>query len=141
MKLFYYRRPDGANNFGDDLNFWLWPRLLPGVFDGGETSVFVGLGTVLNGLLPQRLPNNCAIAVFSSGVGYERGLPRFNAASKIYCLRGPLSARKLGLPENLAVTDGAALIRCCFKAPTEKVHSVAFMPHVHHAVYGESIWP
>ena len=141
MKLFYYRRPDKLNNFGDDLNLWLWPRLLPDVFDEDETAVFVGIGTVLNGLLNRRLPRNCAIAIFSTGVGYERGLPALNAAAKIYCLRGPLSARKLGVPEDLAVTDGAILVRRCVQAPTEKVHAVAFMPHIHHAVYGETLWP
>ena len=140
MKLFYYRRPDGWSNFGDDLNLWLWPRLLPDLFDEDDTSVFVGMGTVLNGSLARRLPRHGAIAIFSSGVGYERGLPTFNPASKIYCVRGPLSARKLGLPASLAVTDGAALVRRCFQASPHKSHAVAFMPHVHHAVYGEAVW-
>ena len=31
MKLYYYKAPLG--NFGDDLNPWLWPRLLPDIFD------------------------------------------------------------------------------------------------------------
>ena len=32
MKLFYCQLPDG--NFGDELNTYLWPRLLPDAFDG-----------------------------------------------------------------------------------------------------------
>ena len=32
MKLCYYH--DNEGNFGDDLNAWLWPKLLPGVIQG-----------------------------------------------------------------------------------------------------------
>jgi succinoglycan biosynthesis protein ExoV len=31
MKLFYFKDP--AGNFGDDLNLWLWPKVLPGILD------------------------------------------------------------------------------------------------------------
>lgn len=29
MKLFYYETQSPSKNFGDELNPWLWPRLLP----------------------------------------------------------------------------------------------------------------
>ncbi len=140
MKLFYYKRPDGMSNFGDSLNPWLWNQLLPGVFDEDETAVFIGIGTLLNNLLRHRLSKARKIAVFSSGVGYETGLPAIDDAWEIYCLRGPLSAQKLSLPANLAVADGAILVRRLFKPDGCKATRFAFMPHVHHANYGGASW-
>ena len=37
MKLHYFHSPHG--NFGDDLNGWLWPKLLPGLWDEGEDDI------------------------------------------------------------------------------------------------------
>jgi len=140
MHLFYYQRRDRASNFGDSLNPWLWHQLLPGVFDEDETTTFVGIGTLLNNLLPSRLPKARRIVVFSSGVGYETGLPTIDNAWNIYCLRGFLSAQKLGVPASLAVTDGAILVRRLFEPAANKTNSFAFMPHIHHANYGSATW-
>lgn len=139
MKLFYYERADGVTNFGDHLNPWLWNQLLPGVFDEDETTAFVGMGTLVNNLLSQRLPKARKIAVFSSGLGYETGSTTVDDSWKIYCLRGPLSAQKLGVPAELAVADGAILIRRVFK-PERKAYRFAYMPHIHHALYGGEVW-
>ena len=108
MKLYYYKNPDGVKNFGDDLNPWLWARFLPGLVDttSGDT-LFVGIGTLLN----DRLPVSNKTIVFSTGVGYGTSLPKVNDSWAIYCVRGPLSAQKLKLPKEVAVTDGAVLIR------------------------------
>lgn len=43
MKLFYY---EPGNNFGDQLNPWLWQKLIPGILDNDETNTFVGIGTL-----------------------------------------------------------------------------------------------
>jgi succinoglycan biosynthesis protein ExoV len=140
MKLFYYKRPDATNNFGDALNPWLWNQLLPGVFDEDETTAFVGLGTLLNNLLPNRVPKARRIVVFSSGVGYEKSLAVLKDSWDIYCLRGPLSARRLSLPAKFAVADGAILVRRLFKPVGHQVNRFAFMPHVHHANYAGASW-
>lgn len=140
MKLFYYERPDRVTNFGDHLNPWLWNQLLPGVFDEDESTAFVGIGTLLNNLLTHRLPKAAKIAVFSSGFGYETSLTTVDDSWKIYCLRGPLSAQKLGVPAFLAVADGAILIRRVFKPAANKVYRFAYMPHIHHALYGGAAW-
>ncbi|EDX78071.1 ExoV-like protein [Coleofasciculus chthonoplastes PCC 7420] len=139
-KLFYYHRRDRLNNFGDALNPWLWHQLLPDFFDQDETTIFVGIGTLLNSLLPHRLPKAERVIIFSSGVGYEKPLSVIPASWKIYSVRGPLSAQSLGLPANLAVADGAILIKRLFKSTGNKTHRFGFIPHIHHATYADTIW-
>lgn len=136
MKLYYYRFSKGIKNFGDDLNPWLWKQLIPGELNGDRQSIFVGIGTLLN----DHLPKASQTVVFSSGVGYGKGLPNMNESWKIYCLRGPLSAKRLGVAEELAVTDGAVLIRRLFNPTGKKLHKFAFMPHIKHAIKGGKVW-
>jgi succinoglycan biosynthesis protein ExoV len=140
MKLFYYQRPDGLSNFGDQLNPWLWERLLPGIFDDDETTVFIGIGTLLNHLLPQRVLRAQKLIIFSTGAGYEQKLTSIPECWRFYCVRGFLSARQLGLPQKLAITDGAILVRRLFKPTGGKTSSFAFMPHIHHAKVAGTAW-
>jgi succinoglycan biosynthesis protein ExoV len=126
MKLFYYRGKKGVTNFGDELNTWLWRRLLPGLLDEDDGTLFVGVGTLLN----DRLPRARRTIVFGAGVGYGTGLPETLRGWKIYCLRGPLSARALNVSPSLAVTDPALLVRRLLgPAGAPKSHRLAFMPH------------
>ncbi|HYP19936.1 MAG TPA: polysaccharide pyruvyl transferase family protein [Chloroflexia bacterium] len=122
MRLFYYQDPGG--NFGDDLNAWLWPRLIPELLDGDDSTLFVGIGSILD----RRIPQGPRKIVFGTGVGYGL-LPVLNEEWQVCCVRGPLSARALGLPPELAVTDSAALVRTVRRAPGERRHSVSFIPH------------
>ncbi len=140
MKLFYYQRRDGLGNFGDQLNPWLWHQLLPGFFDRDETVVFVGIGTLLNNLLVQRLSKAQKLIIFSTGVGYEKKLVSISDNWQICCVRGFLSARQLGLSEELAVTDGAILVRRLFQPTGEKLSSFGFMPHIHHTKFAGTAW-
>ena len=125
MRLFYFRGEHGATNFGDELNLHLWARLMPGAFEDDGTQ-FVGIGT----LLDDRLPAAARTVIFGAGVGYYR-LPQDRANWSVYCVRGPLSARALGLPAAAAVTDPAALIvRVGPHRPSAGPRSpFAFMPH------------
>lgn len=138
MKLFYYkfqnRFPDGRN-FGDDLNPWLWKKLLPGVLDEDENTLFVGIGTLLN----ENLPKAGRTVVFGTGVGYHKP-PNIDDSWTIYCLRGLLSAQALGVSSELAITDGAVLIRRLFSATSSKVHRFAYMPHVVQAYRNGKAW-
>ena len=140
MKLFYYQRPDGQSNFGDQLNSWLWNKLLPGIFDGDETTTFVGIGTLLNSKLPKRIAPAEKAIIFSSGVGYEKNLAVIPQCWHIYCVRGFLSARKLGIDEKLVITDGAILIRRLFHSQERKAYRYSFMPHIHHAKFAGKVW-
>jgi len=140
MKLFYFTRKDQIENFGDSLNPWLWEQFIAEELDNDETTAFVGIGTVLNNLLPQRVPNARNFVVFSSGVGYGENPPTIDARWTIYCVRGPLSAQKLGLPTSQSVADGALLIRRIFRATQPKDCKFSFMPHVEHAILGDQLW-
>ncbi|MDY7024020.1 MAG: polysaccharide pyruvyl transferase family protein [Cyanobacteriota bacterium] len=140
MKLFYYERRDGFSNFGDQLNSWLWPQLLPEFFDEDETTSFIGIGTLLNQLLPQRVPQAKRLIIFSTGVGYEQPLKTLNSNWKIYCVRGRLSAQKLGLLTDLAITDGAILTRRLYQSSAPKKYKFTYIPHIHHATFAQEVW-
>lgn len=109
MQLHYHKHPGG--NFGDDLNAWIWDALLPGWQDWDDDVTLIGVGTLLN---EDRLAafRDRRILVIGSGVGYGTRQPHLPLASgwDIRALRGPLSARALGLPETLGVIDPAAMI-------------------------------
>lgn len=136
MKLHYFEAPGGLRNFGDDLNPWLWHRILPGFLDDDESAMFVGLGTLLN----DKLPRASRTVVFGSGVGYGSGLPTVDDSWTIYCVRGPFSAKALGLPPDYAVTDGATLLRTVFKPSGQKQSRFAYMPHAVYAQTGSASW-
>lgn len=138
MKLFYCDVPHG--NFGDDLNTFLWPKLLPDAFDGTvkfwpqEPKVvdrddpadilFVGIGT----LLIDKIPRGGHKLVFGSGTG-KSNHPTIDSNWDIQCVRGPLTAQILGLAPEMAIADPAILVRLLPPTTKQKVHRTAFMPH------------
>ncbi|NEP19893.1 MAG: polysaccharide pyruvyl transferase family protein [Leptolyngbya sp. SIO4C1] len=140
MKLYYYQRRDRSANFGDELNPWLWPRLLPGCFDEDDATLFVGTGTLLNHLLPVRTASARRLIIFSTGAGYEKPLRQIPSHWQIICVRGPLSANRLGLPASSAIADGGLLIHRCFSPTGKKTARYGLMPHVHHATYAQATW-
>jgi len=140
MQLFYYQRPDHQPNFGDELNHWLWQRALPDLLNADERTIFVGIGTLLNHALPQRTAQAKQVVIFSTGAGYEQRLRSIPDHWQIYAVRGPLSARLLGIPEDLAITDGGMLLHRWYQPVADKCFRVAFMPHIHHATFATPVW-
>ncbi len=134
LQLYYYRDPIG--NFGDDLNPWLWPRLLgrsiEKCFD--DDTLFVGIGSVLNERIPPSPPKK---VVVGSGCGYG-SLPAVTSRWQFYWVRGPLTARALNLPPSMAICDGAALVRERIEPAPGAGRAVAFMPH--HLTACEDDW-
>ncbi len=134
MKLFYYQAKSSIQNFGDDLNPWLWSRLLPELNEC-DKSIFVGIGTLLNETTANLVSGAENVVCFSSGAGYGRSF-RFQQPPnwKIYCVRGPLSAGRLNLPAKSAVTDGAALLKRHFSpvSEAERRYAFSYMPHFRH---------
>lgn len=99
--LHYHR--DAYGNFGDDLNPWLFARLLPNMISPRATTALVGIGTILNSTLPSG-PK----LIVGSGVGYDDA-PRMDASMHVHFVRGPGTAAALGLPLSRAITDPAYL--------------------------------
>ena len=70
-------------NFGDALNPWLWNRLLPGFLDRDASTLFVGIGTILD----DRVPAEPLKVVFSSGTGYGPPPPARRPVAFLLCAR------------------------------------------------------
>ena len=131
MKMYFYRgrRP----NFGDELNVWLWPRLLPGFFDDDERELFIGVGSTLFDFLP---PQSRKI-VFGAGYGGYTAVPAIDERWRFYFVRGRLTAAALGLDARLAVGDAAIIVRSSVARPARKTHRISFMPHWQSAADGQ----
>lgn len=133
MKLFYHHV---TTNFGDYLNSWLWPALIPELLDRKDDNVLVGIGSLLSHGL-NVVPGNKV--VFGTGSGYGNLPSKADVAAwDFFAVRGPLTARFLGLDPKLAITDGAWLIdnipRWAEFSPERK--GTVFIPHWESAFYG-----
>lgn len=136
MDPYYWESQHG--NFGDDLNLWLWDFLIPGFRDVHAETLLVGVGTVLNRVL---LPEGRHKLVLGSGFGYGT-LPDMSDKNEwdIRCVRGPLTAQKVGIDPKLGIIDPAVMVAEMpeFKNLPKK-HKKSFVPHWESAAAG--IWP
>ena len=136
MDPYYWESEHG--NFGDDLNLWLWDFLLPGFRDVHPETLLVGVGTVLNRVL---LPEGRHKLVLGSGFGYGT-LPDMSDRNEwdIRCVRGPLTAQKVGIDLGLGIIDPAVMVADMpeFRNLPKK-HKKSFVPHWESAAAG--IWP
>ena len=134
MRLNYFM----GKNFGDALNPIIFNKLLPNFFNDDSSVDFFGIGSIIGFDMvkeARRLGIDFAEEakqkiIFSSGfTSAYATLPEINHSYDIVCVRGPLTANALKIKNNLAVTDGAALLRE-FNFPTpKKQYKVSFMPH------------
>lgn len=133
MKLYYYKDPHG--NFGDDLNPWLWQRLLHKSLEkcADQETLFIGIGTLLNHKVPT-VPQKKI--VFGTGAGYG-ALPKITEFWDFICVRGPRTAAALGLPLKYAITDAAVLIREIIPPTNIISRYITFMPHHQTALLGD----
>ncbi|WP_417886318.1 polysaccharide pyruvyl transferase family protein [Zunongwangia sp.] len=127
MKLIYYQE---NKNFGDALNPYIFNRLLPNFFDEEPSSIFLGIGSILQ----FRFPEAKKKIVFSTGYAYGKP-PILDSSYDIQCVRGPLTAKKLKMDTKLAITDGAALLKTFSFPKKTKTIKVAFMPHHESALF------
>jgi len=125
MKLVFFR--GNVPNFGDELNLHVWPALLPqGFLDEDESELFVGIGSIIG----DHLPAKSRKFVMGSGYAGYMGLPDVHDGTwDIRFVRGPNTAKTLGIDKSLSVCDSAILLRAMdLPAPDESV-GIAFMPH------------
>jgi len=123
VDLYFYR--GNKPNFGDELNTWMWPKILEGVWDQSDNSIFLGIGSILYDFFPEDKTK----IVFGAGYGGYTPLPKVNKSWKFYFVRGKLTARALGIDENLGIGDAAILLRSCVDRNVNKKHKVSYMPH------------
>ncbi len=117
-------------NVGDDLNTWLWPQLLGDLLVEESSRYFLGIGTILTEKrLNKELLGANEIIIFSSGA-WEWNVPTLGDNCTVYGVRGPRTAKKLGLNPELVVGDGAYLIREVeFPKAEMQKGKVGFIPH------------
>lgn len=122
MELYFFRASSGTTNFGDEINPWLWPQLVPEHVD--TDGLLVGIGTLLNDLIPTAPIKH----ILGSGAGYGTGPATPDERWNVHFVRGPLTARLLNLPSASAVTDGAILIPDD-RLPSNRGSDIGYMPH------------
>lgn len=129
-----YQLPHVNGNFGDALNDWLWPGLLPGVFDDDAQVRFVGIGTILD----RNLPRAPLTVVFGTGTGYAPPPDDLQPGRwRVYGVRGPLTARVLGLPAETVLTDPAILLAHDPALRSGSPGGVVFVPHWKSVRFGQ----
>jgi succinoglycan biosynthesis protein ExoV len=124
MKAVFFKTKRG--NVGDDLNQYVWPRLLPDFLDEDESTWFLGIGTVLTeGVVPRAGRK----LICGSGCGY--GAPvTLDDSYDIRWVRGHETAKRLGLPADKALLDPGYLVREFFETvPVSAKLPVGFIPH------------
>lgn len=121
MKLEYFT----GKNFGDALNPYIFQHFLPDFFNDDPQQTFFGIGSILGFGLAKDVKQKI---IFSSGYAYG-DIPEIDSTYDFICVRGPLTAKALGLTEDTAVADGAILLQYMDIPKPEKQYKFSFMPH------------
>lgn len=135
MRIHYYSPHadstvnQGFVNFGDDLNATIWDQLIPGMLDNDDSVVFSGIGSHLNSGFAKRFAGRKHV-VFGTGYGYGEPIGNIDEKWTIHFVRGPLTAKSMGLPLSYALTDAAMAIRLLPIATARRDIPVSVMPHI-----------
>jgi len=105
MKIYAYQAPRA--NLGDDLNHWLWPRLLRPAFLA-RPGVFMGIGSVIHPDHLQKISGSEPLYIFGAGCrSGENPFEGRDVNKRICMVRGPLSAKALEIEPDRAGLDAA----------------------------------
>jgi hypothetical protein len=119
-----YCRIEGGN-FGDDLNRTLWYRLFPDIDQLSKEISVVGIGTILSG---KPAAKTRKVVLGSGARGPKVQLNSDN--SDIRWVRGPQSARAVGVAPYLGIGDPAWLYSDLFDAfDADRSGTIGFIPH------------
>ena len=127
MKITYFKGKEP--NFGDELNPWLWPKLIPDFFDDDEKTVFIGIGSILG---QKTFKDDVKKIVFGAGFVPEYHIrPRITGRDwDVYFVRGPRTAKMLDISNDLGLGDPAILLRTLQEPqPHASSQTISFMPH------------
>lgn len=126
MKISYFTGK--YPNFGDDLNLWMWPKILPDFFDEDDKTVFLGIGSIIG---EKVYSPDVSKIIFGSGyVPKYHDKPDVKDGSwNIYFVRGPRTAKLLDISPDLALGDSAILLRAVMGNAPKSSEVISFMPH------------
>lgn len=126
MNIYYHKC--SKPNIGDDLNLWFWNKILGKKFtDFNEPeTMFAGIGTILN----DKLPNSKKTYILGSGAGYGNKIIKKPDNWDVYFVRGPLTARAIDVPTELAISDPVIILPDIKKIIKDDDTKYSFMPHV-----------
>jgi succinoglycan biosynthesis protein ExoV len=114
-------RWNGPSNYGDDLNYYLWPKVLdPTMTSILPDALFLGIGSMLG----QQMPPASHYVVFGSGAGYQ-GNPVFSTPVKTYFVRGPHTGKVMDAKH---ITDPAILMGRFHAKSLDPAYQCSFMP-------------
>ena len=135
MAIFYYSdfsKRCSSGNFGDDINPFLLGRLFSKSIINSEDVCLVGVGTLLNDHNIELLQGYRQKVVFSTGAGYGNLTTRLDNSWDLVCVRGPKSAKQLGISSNKAICDGAVLLSEFYRIVPESERDIdrIFIPHL-----------
>ena len=134
MAIYYWDRYSAirnTRNFGDDLNPWFLPKLFSEKIIERRDVCLIGIGSLLDQKKMDGLRHYDKKVVFSSGAGYGPVPACADSSWDVACVRGPETARALGLPEAKAITDGAVLITDVLPGDTVLSRAgTVFVPHI-----------
>ena len=124
--MILYQWRGAQRNFGDELNGLLWPRLLPDFFDQNAGELFLGIGSILD----NRHGSGTIKLVGGSGYGGYEAPAVLDERWIVHWVRGPHTARSLGLPLDLGIGDPGSLVPLAGLAPRrENARGIGFIPH------------
>jgi len=123
MNIIYFKSDIG--NFGDDLNPWLWKKLLGDSNDYDKSLDFVGIGSILD----NRVESNNKKIVFGSGVRDFNFDINDISNVDIRFVRGPISSK---VTNSKYITDSAYALRQLPKKEYTKKHKTAIVPYFRH---------
>lgn len=134
MAIFFYNEfsaVHGLRNFGDDINPLLLGKLFNPKLIACPKRCIIGVGTIINDKNAANLAHYESKIVFSSRVGYGTLETRFDPSWDFVCVRGPNSAKILGLPADKALCDGAVLLADFYPAKASGGRKgTVFIPHI-----------
>ncbi len=121
---------DTKINFGDSLNEWLWPKIINKKFNAQSNVYFLGIGTIITDkrVLEIEKKDVSQAIIFSSGTWGNKSYS-LGENWKVYGVRGPRTAKALGLTQDYVVGDGAYLLRNFYPSSNGTGNSIGFIPH------------